>query len=46
MIYRGDKIMGSPQRTQERDGVIMQVDNLYRTFLGRDDVDILNGENR
>lgn len=46
MIYREDKVMGSPQRTQERDEVIMQVDNLYRTFLARDDIDILNGENR
>jgi len=46
MIYRGDKIMGSPSRTWEHSEDIMEVDSLYRAFLARDDIDILNGENR
>lgn len=46
MICRGDNIMGSPQRTWEHSEDIMEVDNLFRAFLGRDDIDILNGENR
>ncbi|XP_060878073.1 E3 ubiquitin-protein ligase RFWD3-like isoform X2 [Metopolophium dirhodum] len=34
--------MGSPSRTWEHSEDIMEVDNLYRAFLARDDIDILN----